>query len=108
MAAANVMVCRHFFVVGVDSDENYRLAFLGHSHYNARICPNHPPLGDVGETSRVPSDPVLFQIVVVFWNVSACVGKEVNANATETAALSMTVDLKDADSSDAVGTDRSI
>jgi hypothetical protein len=108
MAAANVMACRNFFVVGGDSDENYRLAFLGRSHYNAGICHSHPPVGDVRETSRVPSDPVLVHIVVVFWSVSACVGKEANAKVTETAALSMRVDLKDADSSDAVGTDRSI
>jgi hypothetical protein len=110
-AAASVMACRHFFAaVGVDSDKNHRLAFLGRDCHNARICLDHRLVGGARVTARVASDPALVHTAVVFLNVSAYVGKEENAKVTETDALSMRVNLKDAnrDSSDAVGTDRSI
>jgi hypothetical protein len=51
--------------------------------------------------ARVASDPqpVFHHIALVFLNVAACVGKEVNAKVTETEtdALSMRVGLKSAD-----------
>ena len=111
MAAASVTVCRHVFAaVGVDSDKNYRLAFLGRSCHNARIRLDHHLVGGVRVTARVANDPALVQSAVVFLNVSACVGKGENVKVTETDALSMRVNLNDAnrDSSDAVATDRLI
>jgi hypothetical protein len=113
MAAAKTACTHSHFVaaVGVDSDEDCRLASTDRSHYNARTCPDHPPVGDVHMAARVASDlqHVLLHIAVVFLNVSACVGKEVNAKVTETDALSMRVGLKDADRDcyNAAGTDRS-
>jgi hypothetical protein len=106
-ANATATACRHFFVaVGVDSEEDCRLAFPGRNRYNGGICPNHLPVGHVRVAARVTID--LWN--VVFLNAYACVGKEVNAKVTGTDVLPMRVDLKNenADHSYAARTDRSI
>jgi hypothetical protein len=109
MAAANATACRHFFVaVGVDSDEDCRLAFPGRNRYNGGICPDHLPVGHVHVVARVASDLQPAFLHMVFLNASACAGKEVNAKETGTDALPMRVVLKNAGRSNAVRTDRSI
>jgi hypothetical protein len=107
--AANATACSYFFVtVGVDSDEDCRLAFPGHNRYNGGVCPDHLPVGHVHVAARVAIDlrPVLLHMVLL--NASACAGKEVSAKVTEIDALPMRVVLKNADRSNAARTDRSI
>jgi hypothetical protein len=106
-AAANATACRDFFVaVGVGSDEDFRLAFPGRNRCNGGIYPDHLPVGHVRVAARVASD-LLVLLHMVFLNAYACAGKEVNAKVTGTDALSMRVDLKNADLSNAAQTDRS-